>query len=56
MIRLVSADDVKAIICNYDIKAIQLTIIYEIEKLNGCIATNDQMVEILGNEEIKFED
>lgn len=55
MIRLISADEVKAIICQYENRAIQRTMIYEIEKLNGCTATNEQMLEILGNEKVKFE-
>lgn len=56
MIRLVSADDVKAIICKYENRTIQHTMIYEIEKLNGCIATEEQMLEILGNKDIDLED
>lgn len=55
MLRLVSADEVKAIICKYENRAIQRTMIYEVEKLNGCIATDEQVIEILGNEEIEFE-
>lgn len=55
MIRLISADAVKSIICKYENKTIQRTIIYEIEKLNGCIATDEQMVAILGNEKIDLE-
>lgn len=55
MLRLVSANDVKAIICKYENRAIQRTMIYEVEKLNGCIATDEQVIEILGNEEIEFE-
>lgn len=54
-IRLVSADDVKNIICKYENKVIQRTMIYEIEKLNGCIATEEQAAELLGNEDIVFE-
>lgn len=55
-LRLVSANDVKAIICRYENRTIQRTMIYEIEKLNGCIATEEQELEILGNKDIKFED
>lgn len=54
-LRLVSADDVKAVICKYENRAIQRTIIFEIEKLNACIATDEQMIEVLGNREIEFE-
>ena len=56
MLRLVNADDVKSIICKYENRAIQRTMIYEIEKLNGCIATDEQIVEILGNEKIELEE
>lgn len=54
MIRLVSADEVKEIICKYENRIIQRTMIYEIEKLNGCIATEEQMLEIIGNKDIVF--
>jgi hypothetical protein len=30
--------------------------IYEIEKLNGCLATDEQAIEILGNKEWILED
>lgn len=56
MIRLVSADEVKSIICKYEHGAVQHTMILEIEKLTGCIATDDQMLEILGNADVSFED
>lgn len=56
MIRLVSADEVKEIICKYENRAIQHTMIYEIEKLNGCIATEEQMLEIMGDEDIVFDE
>lgn len=55
-LRLVSADEVKNIICRYENKAVQRTMIFEIEKLNGCIATEKQILEILGNKDIEFED
>lgn len=55
MIRLISADDVKSIICKYENRAIQRTMIYEIEKLNGCPATDEQAMEILGGKDIEFE-
>ena len=55
MRRLVSADEVKEIICKYENRIIQRTMIYEIEKLNGCLATEEQMLEILGNKDINLE-
>lgn len=55
-LRLVSANDVKDIICRYENRTIQRTMIYEIEKLKGCIATEEQALEILGNKDIEFED
>ncbi len=30
--------------------------VWEIEKLTGVVATNEQMIEILGNDEIKMEE
>lgn len=54
MMRLVSADEVKEIICKYENRIIQRTMIYEIEKLNGCLATEEQMLEIMGDEDIVF--
>jgi hypothetical protein len=56
MIRLVSADDVKSIICKYENRTIQRTMIYEIEKLISCIATDEQMLEVLGNAKIELEE
>ncbi len=55
MLRLVSADAVKEIICKYENHAIQKTMIWEIEKLTGCIATDEQMVEILGNDDAQLD-
>lgn len=54
MLRLVSADAVKEIICKYENRNIQKTMIWEIEKLTGCIATDEQMIEILGNDNVKL--
>lgn len=54
MIRLVSVDEVKEIICKYENRIIQRAMIYEIEKLNGCLATEEQMLEIMGDEDIVF--
>ena len=56
MLRLVSTDAVKDIICRYENRNIQKTMVYEIEKLTGVVATNEQMIEILGNDEIKMEE
>lgn len=55
-LRLVSAEEVKNIICKYENRTIQRTMIYEIEKLNGCLATEEQILQILGGKEIKFKD
>ncbi len=56
MLRLVSADAVKDIICRYENRNIQKTMVYEIEKLTGVVATDEQLLEILGNDDIKMED
>lgn len=53
--RLISADEAKRIICKFENRAIQRTMILEIEKLSGCTATEEQLLEMLGNEEIKFD-
>lgn len=55
-VRLITEDDVAAIICKYENRAIQKTMIYEITKLPGCLATEEQALEILGSKEIEFED
>lgn len=55
-LRLVSVDAVKDIICKYENRIIQRTIIFEIEKLNGCLATEEQALEILGNTNMEFDD
>lgn len=54
-LRLVSADAVKNIICKYENRTIQRDIIFEIEKLNGCLATDEQMIEIIGKEDIHLD-
>ena len=54
MLRLVSADQVKDIICKYENRAIQRTMVWEVEKLTGCVATNEQLVDILGNDDIEL--
>ena len=55
MIRLVSADEVKAIICKYENGPLQNSMIFEVERLNGCVATDEQMLDILGNEDMQLE-
>ena len=55
-LRLVSVDAVKNIICKHENRAIQRTMIFEIEKLNGCLATEEQALEILGNADMEFEE
>lgn len=55
-LRLVSVDAVEDIICKYENGGIQRTMIFEVEKLNGCLATEEQALEILGNTDIEFED
>ncbi|WP_373125241.1 hypothetical protein [Blautia producta] len=56
MLRLVSADAVKDIICRYENRNIQKMMVWEIEKLTGVVATDEQLLEILGNDDIKMED
>lgn len=53
-LRLVSADQVKAIICQYENRNIQKVMILHVEKLVGVIATDEQIVEILGSEAIRL--
>ena len=55
-LRLVSADAVKNIICKYENRTIQRTMIYEIEKLNGCLATQEQVMDMFENEDVEFQD
>lgn len=55
-IRLVSIDDVLDIICKYENRAIQKTMVYEIQKLDSCLSTDEQMIEIQGNKDIDFEE
>lgn len=51
--RLINADAVKNIICKYENRLIQRTMIHEIEELPGVVATDEQFIEICGkgNEE-----
>ena len=55
-VRLVNIDDVKDIICKYENRALQKTMVYEIEKLNSCSATEEQFLQILGDKPLKFEE
>ena len=55
-LRLVSADAVKEIISKYEKRWPQSTMIFEIERLSGCLANQEQEVDILGNGDIKFQD
>ena len=50
--RLVSADQVADIICKYENRNIQKTMIYELGKLNGVLATDDQFLQIIGDDDI----
>lgn len=54
--RLVSADAVKEIICKYEKRTIQRTMIFEIENMTGCAATQEQILEILGENKVEFAD
>ena len=54
-LRLVSADQVKDIICKYENRNIQKTMVWEVEKLTGVIATDKQMMEILGGGDISLD-
>lgn len=53
--RLVSEDQVADIICKYENRAIQKTMIYELSKLTGVFATEEQFLQIKGEEEFEFE-
>lgn len=54
-LRLVSADQVKDIICKYENRKIQNAMVWEVERLAGVLATDEQMIEILGNDDIKLD-
>lgn len=47
-LRLINADDVKNIICKYENRLIQRTMIYMIENMPGVVATDEQIIEICG--------
>lgn len=55
-VRLIAEDDVMEILCKYVRDSKQKMIVYEITKLPGCLATEEQALEILGSKEIEFED
>lgn len=55
MLRLVSADAVKEIICKYENRSIQRTMVYEVEKLTGVVATDGQMMAILGGDDVALD-
>lgn len=55
--RLVSEDDVAAIICKYENRSKeQHMMIYQLSALVGCLATEEQMLQILGEKELQLED
>ena len=54
-LRLVSADQVKDIICKYENRKIQNNMVLEVERLAGVLATDEQMIEILGNDDVKLD-
>lgn len=56
-VRLVSVDDVLEIISKHVTGgSLQKILVWEITKLNGCLATEEQALSILGEKEIIFED
>lgn len=56
-LRLISEDEVMDIICKHENRAKQQhMMVYEITKLNGCIATEEQMLQILADKELQLED
>lgn len=48
-------DEVKKIICKYENRTIQRTMVYEVEKMPGVVATDEQMLEILGDSDIQLD-
>ena len=54
--RLVSEDQVCKLIEEVMPSKYQQLIVYKISMLEGVIATNEEMLQIIGNEEIEFED
>ena len=55
-VRLIAEDDVMEILSRYVQGSKQKTIVWEITMLPGCLATEEQALEILGSKEIEFED
>ena len=55
-LRLVSVEQVLDIITKYENRSIQKTMVYEVGKLRGCLATEEQMLNILGEDKITFTD
>ena len=56
-LRLISEDEVMDIICKHENRAKQQhMMVYEITKLNGCIATEEQKVKSIGDKELQLED
>lgn len=56
LVRLVNIDDVKDVICRYENRSLQKTMVYEIEKLSSCLATEQQSLQILGDKPLEFEE
>ena len=56
-LRLVSEDEVAAIICKHENRnKEQHMMIYELTMLNSCLATEEQFLQILGNKALTLED
>ena len=55
-VRLLAEDDVLEILCKYIQDSRQKKIVWEIIKLPGCLAMEEQALEILGSKELELED
>lgn len=55
-VRLLAEDDVMEVLCKYIQGSKQKMIVYELTKLPGCLATEEQALEILGSKELALED
>lgn len=55
MIRLLSEEQVLDIICKYEDGSKQKTMVYEISKLVGVLATEEQFLTIKGEEDLNLE-
>lgn len=55
-VRLIAEDDVMEVLCKYVQDSKQKTLVWAITQLPGCLATEEQALEILGSKEIEFED